>query len=139
MSYWKEIYSYEQLNSLIKDGVIRESLYVNSNNVNILKNVKKICIGPLGSVHFNNLVDLGELEDIDCEFSFFGNLKSLNNPKSSKTLNRLIWTFTRKYAVFLVFSVFLAKVSLNISSQEVYPIKSLFNGVNKNFLNPNFS
>ncbi len=79
MSYWKEIYSYEQLNSLIKDGVIRESLYVNSNNVNILKNVKKICIGPLGSVHFNNLVDLGELEDIDCEFSFFGNLKSLNN------------------------------------------------------------
>lgn len=81
MSYWIEIYNYDQLNSIIKDGVIRESFNVNSSNVNVLNKVRKICVGPLGSVHFNNLIDLGELEYIDCGFSFFGNLKSLNNLK----------------------------------------------------------
>jgi hypothetical protein len=81
MSYIKEIYSYTELNKLIHNGIITESFWVSSTLVNQLKGVKEIRIGNLGSVHFQNLIDIGELEYVDCSFSFFGDLHSLNNLK----------------------------------------------------------
>jgi hypothetical protein len=77
MSYFEEIYSFEQLHSLIKSGVITKSFWVNSTNVNMLNGVKEIRIGNNGTVHFKNLVDLGDLEYVDCCFSFWGNMISL--------------------------------------------------------------
>jgi hypothetical protein len=81
MSYFKEIYSYEELNKLIHNGIITESFWVSSTLVNKLIGVKEIRIGSLGSVHFQNLTDIGELEYIDCNLSFFGDLNSLKNLK----------------------------------------------------------
>lgn len=77
MSYIEEIYNYHQLRSLIKDGIITKSFWVNSTSVNKLIGVKEIRLGKYGLVHFNNLVDLGELEVVDCNFSFFGEVESL--------------------------------------------------------------
>lgn len=81
MSYFEEIYSSEQLHSLIKSGVITKSFWVNSTNVNMLNGVKEIRIGNNGTVHFKNLVDLGDLEYVDCSFSFWGNMISLKKLK----------------------------------------------------------
>jgi|GEM_PF-1136487 len=81
MSYWKEIYTYEQLHSIIKNGVITESFWVSNSSVNKLLGVKEIKIGPSGIVHFKNLTDIGDLEYIDCEFSFWGNINSLKKLK----------------------------------------------------------
>jgi hypothetical protein len=79
MSYWKEIYSYDELNALIVDGVITQSIWVQSTLVNRLSGVKEIRTGGQGIVFFRNLVDIGELECVDCDFIFSGNLISLNN------------------------------------------------------------
>jgi hypothetical protein len=81
MSFFEEIYSFEQLHSLIKCSVITKSFLVNSTNVNILNGVKEIRVGNNGIVHFKNLVDLGDLEYVDCDFSFWGNMSSLNKLK----------------------------------------------------------
>lgn len=81
MSYFEEIYNYEQLNSLIKDGIITKSFWVNSTNVNRLKGVKAIMVGENGTAHFKSLIDLGEIEYVDCSLSFWGNLKSLRKLK----------------------------------------------------------
>ena len=81
MSFFEEIYSFEQLHSLIKCGVITKSFWVNSTNVNILNGVKEIRVGNNGTVHFKNLVDLGDLEYVDCDFSFWGNMNSLKKLK----------------------------------------------------------
>lgn len=81
MSYWKDIYTYDQLNSLIKDGVITESFWVNNTSVNKLQGVKEIRIGQSGIVHFKNLTEIGDLEYIDGEFSFWGNISNLRNLK----------------------------------------------------------
>ena len=77
MSYLEEIYNYQQLSSLIKDGIITKSFWVNSTSVNKLIGVKEIRLGKYGTAHFKNLVDLGELEYVDCDFSFFGEVESL--------------------------------------------------------------
>ena len=82
MSYFEEIYSFEQLHSLIKSGVITKSFWVNSTNVNMLNGVKEIRIGNNGTVHFKNLVDLVDLEYVDCSFSFWGNMISLKKLKA---------------------------------------------------------
>lgn len=81
MSYFKEIYSYADLEKLIHNGIITESFWVSSTLVNKLIGVKEIRAGNLGSVHFQNLIDIGELESVDCSFSFFGDLHSLNKLK----------------------------------------------------------
>ncbi|MCK4814379.1 hypothetical protein KA005_01305 [bacterium] len=81
MSYWKEIYTYEELHNLIQDGVIKESFWVNSTTVNKLEGVREIRTEGTGTVHFQNLIEIGELEYIDCGFSFWGNLQSFNNLK----------------------------------------------------------
>jgi hypothetical protein len=81
MSFIKEIYSYQDLKKLIHKGIITESFWVSSTNVNMLEGVKEIRIGNNGTVHFQNLIDVGELEYVDCSFSFFGNLSSLKKLK----------------------------------------------------------
>jgi len=81
MSYFKEIYSFQQLHSLIENGVITKSFWVNSTDINKLIGVKEIRIGNNGIAHFKNLVDLGDLEYVDCDFSFWGNLNSLKKLK----------------------------------------------------------
>ncbi len=81
MSYLKEIYSFKELESLIHNGIITDGFWVNSTSVNKLEGVKEIRAGEGGTVHFKNLIDIGDLEYIDCGFSFFGNLHSLNNLK----------------------------------------------------------
>ena len=81
MSFFEEIYSFEQLHSLIKCSVITKSFWVNSTTVNILNGVKEIRVGNNGTVHFKNLVDLGDLEYVVCDFSFWGNMSSLNKLK----------------------------------------------------------
>lgn len=80
MSYAKEIYEYSELEGIIRDGIITDSFSVNSSNVNILKGVRKIKVKEeYGNVYFKELLDLGELEEVNCNFSFFGDMKSLNN------------------------------------------------------------
>lgn len=81
MSYWEDIYSFEQLHSLIEDGVITKSFWVNSSDINKLNGVKEIIIGDNGIAHFKNLVDIGDLEYVDCDFSFWGNMNSLKKLK----------------------------------------------------------
>ena len=81
MGYWKDIYTYEDLDSLIVNGIISESFWVNSTVVNKLLGVREIKIEKFGTVHFKNLIDIGELESINCNFSFWGKIESLNNLK----------------------------------------------------------
>ena len=76
-----EIKSYEELNSLIEDGIIRQEFWVDNPNVNKLIGVKEIRTEDHGSVYFKKLVDIGELEYINCGLSFFTNLTSLNKLK----------------------------------------------------------
>ena len=57
MSYFEEIYSFEQLHSLIKCSVITKSFWVNSTTVNILNGVKEIRVGNNGAF----FVTFGEL------------------------------------------------------------------------------
>jgi hypothetical protein len=47
----------------------------------MLNGVKEIRIGNNGTVYFKNLVDLGDLEYVDCSFSFWGNMSSLKKLK----------------------------------------------------------
>jgi len=77
MSYFEEIYTYKQLNSLISNKIIKKSFWVNSTSVKELIGVKEILIGRQGTVHFKNLENIGELTYVDCDFSFFGNIKTL--------------------------------------------------------------
>lgn len=79
MHTWNEINTYEDLESLIENGRIKESFWVNSTEVNKLLNVREIRSGDYGTVYFKNLTEIGILETVDCDFSFFGNIKSLKN------------------------------------------------------------
>ena len=79
MSFLKEIYSDQELESIIKNGVIEESFWVNSTSVNNLSGVTEIRNGKNGVAHFKQLNNLGELKFVEGGFSFFGPIISLNN------------------------------------------------------------
>ncbi len=78
---FEEIYKLKDFQSLIENGVITKSFFVESTVINKMIGVKEIRTGFDGTAYFKNLVDLGDLEYVDCNFEFSGNLHSLKKLK----------------------------------------------------------